>query len=158
MQHAVVYTNLNSVTVHGKALEQNLVATAVVMGWDYDGDVAMSGSCVYCCADTSEVLCTLLVSHLYRLYSDVVCVSLSWVHYPRNVYSSLKCFPPLGFETESSLLYFFATINTIYSSMYKLILFRRHVYRYFVNNSCQSFNIRGTALEISLRNNCHYRS
>ena len=87
---------------------------------------------------------------------DVVCVSLSWVHYPRNVYSSLKCFPPLGFETESSLVYFFATINTIYSGMFKLTLFRRQVH--FVTNSCQSFNIRGTALEISLRYNCHYRS
>ena len=41
------------------------VAATVVMGWDYDVDVAMSGSCIYCCAYTSEVLCTLLVSHLY---------------------------------------------------------------------------------------------
>ena len=98
-------------------------------------------------------------SSLEIVCSDIVCVSVSWVYYPSNVYSSrvqFKCFPPLGFETESSLVYFFATINTIYSGMYKLILFRRHVH--FVNNSCQSFNIRGTALEISLRNNCHYRS
>ena len=59
--------------MHGEALEQNLVAAAVVMGQDYDGDVAMSGSCIYCCAYTSEVLCTVLVSHL--VYSDVVGVS-----------------------------------------------------------------------------------
>ena len=44
----------------------------------------MSGSCIYCCAYTSEVLCTVLVSHLY---SDVVGVSVSWVHYPCNVYT-----------------------------------------------------------------------
>ena len=42
-------------------------AATVVLGWD-DGDVAVSGSCIYCCAYTSEVLCTLLVSHLYRLF------------------------------------------------------------------------------------------
>ena len=56
MQHTVVYINLNSGTMHGEALEQNLV-----MGWDYDGDVAMSGSCIYRCVYTSEVLCTLIV-------------------------------------------------------------------------------------------------
>ena len=44
------------------------MAATVVMGWDYDVDVAMSGSCIYCCAYTSEVLCTLLVSHLYRFF------------------------------------------------------------------------------------------
>ena len=43
--------------MHGEALEQSLVAAAVVMD---DGDVAMSGSCIQCCAYTSEVLCTLL--------------------------------------------------------------------------------------------------
>ena len=65
MQHTVLYTNLNSGTMHGEALEQSLVAAAVVMD---DGDVTMSGSCIHCCAYTSEVLCTLLVSHLYRLF------------------------------------------------------------------------------------------
>ena len=117
--------------MHGEALEQTLVAAAVVMGHDYDGDVAMSGSCIYCCAYTSEVLCTVLVSYL-----DVVGVSVSWVHYPCNVYSlraQFKCFPLLGFETESSLVYFF-----VY--WYELILFIRHVH--FVNNRCQSFTIR----------------
>ena len=49
MQHTVVYTNLNSETVHGEALKQSLVAAAVVMGWDYDGDVAMSDSCIKLC-------------------------------------------------------------------------------------------------------------
>ena len=53
MQHTVVYTNLNSETM-GEALEQSLVAATVVMGRDYDGDVAMSGSCIYHFGYTSE--------------------------------------------------------------------------------------------------------
>ena len=48
------------------------------MGRRWNKTVAMSGSCIYCYAYTSEVLFTVLVSHL--VYSDVVGVSVSWVH------------------------------------------------------------------------------
>ena len=38
---------------YGEALEQNSVAATVVMGRDYDCDVAMSHSYIYHCAYTS---------------------------------------------------------------------------------------------------------
>ena len=53
MQHTVVYTDLNSGTM-GRPWNKAQWLATVVMGRDYDCDVAMSRSCIYHCAYTSE--------------------------------------------------------------------------------------------------------